>query len=727
MKHRALLTILSLALLFSPAIGFSKMKSKSKKKIETPIITQDDDVGDATKSNTLAVASLVTVSTAIDEVSVRALWVGDEAKDIVLSPSSQNDFFTFITAPHGNALARVTHVYLNAEAFDFSRGTHTKALRSFLKAAHQKGITVEFLTGKPYWVQDTSGYDSAMKRADRMIAFNAASSDIAERFDGLHYDIRPYLNDKWKSNTSGGLDGYNNAYEKNYIQILMGAKQKITQSGQTVTLAVDVPTWFSTSVTDIWNPLTATNSPVSYIALFNFFDTKETFLYGYGGSNKSGGIGPNLARSGGIPMVFGAQVEKDASDALGFFEEDAATMEKIFVDASDAFGTNKQLKGFGVLRYTAYKNLAAGVTVAAKPVPISTPAPVVVPVPISAPVVVPVPTPAPTSAPVIVPPQPTPVPPSAPIIVVTPSPAPAPVVTPAPQPVAGKISNVRAMWIWSEAYSVVMDAAAQTEFFTFLAAPHGDTSARINRVYLNGDGFDVNKQAPQLRAFLKKAHEKGIAIEYLTGNSKWALDGQTGSATDRCDRVEQFNAGTSVSAERFDGIHLDIEPYLLSGWKDGSSGDGYNDAIEQNYLNVMKACRSTFDKGSHGTTLSGDIPTWYSSSVGDIWNVISSANSPMHYLTVMNYFDTDATFLYGYGGTNKSGGVGPNLAKDLGGIPMVFGAETIDLDPASITYAQEGVNALHSTMNKAFSVYSSNDKFGGIAVHHYKTYKALQK
>lgn len=709
MKKRALFIVLLAALLLSPAVDFGQRKE----------VSAHEDVGDAAKSGTLAVASL-TASSQSSAHGARALWVMDDAKKIVLETAAQNEFFAFVHMPHGYAPARVTHVYLNAELLDFSSRTQRKAIRSFLKRAHAHGITVEYLTGKAYWVKDSDGYASAMKRADRMISFNAGADHPSERFDGIHYDIRPYLNSKWKSNALGGTDEYNNTYQKNYIKILVGVKKKLAASGQNLTLAVDVPTWFSANATDIWNPLTAPTTPVDYIAVFNSFDTKDTFLYGYGGAGTSGGIGPNLGKSGGVPMIFAALTAPDEKDELSFAEESAGEMEEIFAQAKKEFGTSAQLKGVGVMTYHAYKKLPSGTMPSVPDAEI--PAPAVIDtsavsepqqelsVPeseVEAPVTdIPAEQPEPEVAPVVPPAEP---------------------VTPV-ETVKQGMKGVRALWVWSESDDIALDSAAQNEFFSFIKAPHGDASARINRVYLSGDSFDYKSLSEKnaLRAFLKKAHGQGVSVEFLTGNSKWALPGQEYNAITRCERMIAFNAETSDPSERYDGMHLDIEPYLLPEWKTnaGSGLDAYNDDIQRTYADILTTCKQKMKDSGQNTTLSVDIPTWFSKAT-DTWNVITSESTPLDYITFMNYFDSEATFLYGYGGANKTGGVGPNL-KQGGSIPMVFGAETISFEGTTISFYEEGFAAMEKVFDRAEEVFGSDSEFAGTAVHHYRTFKLMK-
>jgi len=284
------------------------------------------------------------------------------------------------------------------------------------------------------------------------------------------------------------------------------------------------------------------------------------------------------------------------------------------------------------------------------------------------------------------------------------------------------------MWVWSESAGIVTDATKQAEFFSFVNAPHSNAGAKINRIYLNGDSFDYTNSSNKtaLRAFLKSAHDQGIAVEYLTGDSNWVITGNENQAIVRCNKMTAFNAETSDARERYDGIHLDIEPYLAPGWTSNASAgtDIYNDETEKNYLNILSNCKTVLKNSGQNTTLSADIPTWFAQA-SDIWSVITSVSSPLDYITVMNYFDTEATFLYGYGGQNITGGIGPNIKANVN-VPMVFGAETSQQDPASITFFEEGFNAMENVFTRAKQTFGNNQNFAGVAIHHYGAVKNLK-
>jgi len=299
--------------------------------------------------------------------------------------------------------------------------------------------------------------------------------------------------------------------------------------------------------------------------------------------------------------------------------------------------------------------------------------------------------------------------------------APTPIVTVAPiSPVISAplsvTSATRALWVWGASAAIVSDSRAQDEFFSFIAAPGGDASLRINRLYFFGDNLGISSNPAPVRAFLRRAHQSGIAVEYLTGDAAWALPGMGYNATARVDKVIAFNTG--ATDERFDGIHFDIEPYLLAEWNSNRA------SVSANFVNILKESRAKITASGQNLSLAADIPTWYSFTVPEIWQPITVADTPLSNATIMNYFDSKANFLFGYGGADVSGGIGPNL-RASGALPLTFGAETGITDP-STTFFEEGRTALAETFAAAAQTYSGTNGFGGLAIHHFDSLRSLK-
>ncbi len=327
--------------------------------------------------------------------------------------------------------------------------------------------------------------------------------------------------------------------------------------------------------------------------------------------------------------------------------------------------------------------------------------------------------------------------------------------------------DTRAMWVWSESPSsqqiLENTGGAQDTLLQFAAAPHGDASRKLNRLFFEARGhsnvdrfsqirpvtYDPLKDAgPQanLRAFLKRAHAQGTAVEYLDGQAIWVTtDANADVPKQICRDVVAFNKTASSASERLDGVHFDIEPHTIhsgpwsGGWWQNRLPNGYNADWTQRWEDIMDSCRATFDayeaqSGQH-LVLAGDVGTDYAYYNKPILEFFNGPNSPIDYIGIMNYFDNrpnvngQPSFFYGDNdGSNMTGGVEQNLSL-WNNTPVLFGLETgpTSIAPDAASFAQEGYKALNATVDTLVSNYKGTNTIG-VAIHHYSpgSYKDLQ-
>ena len=143
-------------------------------------------------------------------------------------------------------------------------------------------------------------------------------------------------------------------------------------------------------------------------------------------------------------------------------------------------------------------------------------------------------------------------------------------------------ANDRAVWVWSMADDLISEAHEQDrrDFFSFLAAPHGDVDAQIRIVYMSISKTKLTNDLVRVQEFVADAHSRGIEVEFLAGDKTWALqdiDPVTGEPWSEVgntvlQQVLDYNA-SSESYQRFDGIQYDVEPYTLEDPLDWSIPD----------------------------------------------------------------------------------------------------------------------------------------------------------
>lgn len=147
-----------------------------------------------------------------------------------------------------------------------------------------------------------------------------------------------------------------------------------------------------------------------------------------------------------------------------------------------------------------------------------------------------------------------------------------------------------ATWIWN----TELIQTEQAEILSFMK------ENRVNLLYLQ-----INYGLPPeaYRAFIKAAQAAGIEVHALSGKPSWAFAENRDKLQRLIDWVNDYNKTVS-STERFAGIHLDIEPYLLPQWTENHS------AVIRQWMNNVNLYITAAKKATP-LQVSCDIPFWF--------------------------------------------------------------------------------------------------------------------
>ena len=169
---------------------------------------------------------------------------------------------------------------------------------------------------------------------------------------------------------------------------------------------------------------------------------------------------------------------------------------------------------------------------------------------------------------------------------------------------AGNKNPYHAMWVW-KTQALLARAKAADRVFDFCSR-NG-----LKEIYLSVDfarssgGIPASiKDAAAYADFLSAAHLHGLRVEALSGAPSWAAGSRHRRALAAVQAVLTFNAAMTPDA-RFDGIHFDVEPYLLLGY----FLPGYRKQILEQYLEMVVQCRDAAREGRLDFTC--DIPWWF--------------------------------------------------------------------------------------------------------------------
>ncbi len=278
------------------------------------------------------------------------------------------------------------------------------------------------------------------------------------------------------------------------------------------------------------------------------------------------------------------------------------------------------------------------------------------------------------------------------------------------EPIPDGWENNRALYMWSQSNQILENATAKREFFSFIAAPHGQESAKIKTLLMNFDNKDIiNTDFEAVRSFIVDAHSRGLEVHYLSGDPDWALEIHRNSAIDHLNRVFQYNQLVSEN-EHFDGIQFNIEPHVLDGWATGEIFGEYIDSVVLYQSHVTTHNSTNSDNLLFGVT----INYWYEEKSHNDKPLNEHIQDSVDFITIMNYWTSVGAI--GMSATEIA------YAESLGQQKTVHIAlETMNLgagNPSS--FWNHGNTALETMISDMESIYARYESFSGTTMHYYE-------
>ena len=265
----------------------------------------------------------------------------------------------------------------------------------------------------------------------------------------------------------------------------------------------------------------------------------------------------------------------------------------------------------------------------------------------------------------------------------------------------------RAMWVWGSARPLIADKGQWDAFLAFCGAPKGEPANRIARLFVwavpLAGGDDGEKAA--LKSFIAECHARGIRVDMLDGDPGWALPEGADGLDTLAETFASWQRG-NPPASRFDGLQLDIEPYLLPGWPNKLLMDGWVAAATK-----AKAAIGAADLGLA-------IPVWLDQK--QFGNLNKPLQGASDYVALMDYRDTAASIV--------ADALGELRTAEALGKGVYVGVETQDVrgDPPSVTFYQEGNARMEAELAKARAKLEGYGAFNGFAIHHLDSYRAMK-
>ena len=309
----------------------------------------------------------------------------------------------------------------------------------------------------------------------------------------------------------------------------------------------------------------------------------------------------------------------------------------------------------------------------------------------------------------------------------------------------------RAMWVWSMADDIVMEQNIydRDNFFSFVSAPHGDPDAAITTLFMCIPSSTIQTYPARVAEFISDAHSRNLNIEFLSGDVVWALtetNPATGTpynqpATDEVQLITDFNSA-HASNERFDGIQMDVEPYLMSQDK----GHPYNWSqhddraiIWTQYIDSITLWQNMVY--THNTSTADDMI--FGMAIPNHWDVTDNAPAQqstvqdiVDYIAIMDYDTRDELVLsrvtnelfYGH-----SSGYSNNIYVGLETIEISW-RESNDPDAHFLYYymrscsfhdltisnLESTIDLVETNFNPEINQTEFYSSYKGIAIHYYE-------
>ena len=280
----------------------------------------------------------------------------------------------------------------------------------------------------------------------------------------------------------------------------------------------------------------------------------------------------------------------------------------------------------------------------------------------------------------------------------------------------------RAIWIWEKpSFAMLDDAEARAEGLSFLVS-HGITTA-----YLYADAFEgrnpLVEEPEKYAAWIRDAHDRGMEVHALLGSAylrtwEYVLPAKRATALKMLADVLDYNAAQPPEGS-FDGVNIDVEPYLLKEWKADRR------AVAKQYLELSAAFMEMKRSKKSRIPISAAIPFWYDGIREFDWD----GETKQLHQHVQDMYDFVAIMDYRDSAKGRDGIISHatdelEYAAEIGR-GVVVGVETGESVPKKVTFREEGPARLEAELRIAKRAFKKYESFLGFAIHDYRAYREL--
>ena len=237
-----------------------------------------------------------------------------------------------------------------------------------------------------------------------------------------------------------------------------------------------------------------------------------------------------------------------------------------------------------------------------------------------------------------------------------------------------------------------------------------------------------------LDAYIAAAAAAGLRVEALAGAPTWMRPSQRAATITVMNFVASFNAARPTAA-RLTGLQFDIEPWVDPGWSAGAA------TLTTQWLDTIGgiSAKQVATAPALRVPLTVAVPFWLDGTAEPkALNRGGVVLSPTEHIVrlldngtgtgtgnaiaVMAYRDVVA----GSNGSLALSNAEVGFTEKTGGrVRAVIAQEVTDIEPASITFWQEGRGALTAAMAELAVANSGKASFGGFAINDFRSLTVL--
>lgn len=280
----------------------------------------------------------------------------------------------------------------------------------------------------------------------------------------------------------------------------------------------------------------------------------------------------------------------------------------------------------------------------------------------------------------------------------------------------------KAVWVWEAETLRLLDDRAYETHVVGLLRTHGFRTLFLYADDYRGRNPILNERAAY-RGLLARLHAAGFRVEALLGSYpmktwEYVLPERDQAARAMMQHILDYNTAASA-LERFDGVHLDIEPHALDSWSEETRA-----SLSRMFLARSREWVAMARQAGKDFLVGAAIPFWYDGFTLAWEGASKPLNAHLQdlydYVAVMDYRNR----------AEGPDGIIAHAREEIAygaaqGKVVLLGLETGEAQPPKVTFRNRGAAALTREMTTTEQAFAKTRAFGGFAIHHLRTWLEL--